>query len=266
MNDLGPRIIGALGYVSVLLFAAFSGGWIQWGIYFALSAVMVYELISMSGRFTVYGYIAVIVVALFPWYYNYIDGQTLVSIAAGAGIFLLLFFWLFPIDQEKKVRWGLYSLPLFYVGASIVVLLGGTHNFSDYEYEFLLILFAIMWINDTGAYFTGRALGKNKMSPEISPKKTWEGFVGGIVLSMVLIPFIAVLLGEELSFYWAIIAGVIAALGTVGDLLESKLKRHYGIKDSGNIIPGHGGILDRMDSLLFTIPFYFLCLHGSHLV
>ncbi len=121
--------------------------------------------------------------------------------------------------------------------------------------------FAVTWASDTGAYFAGRAFGKHKMAPLLSPKKTWEGFVGGTIASIAAGIGIVALLGMQLTIVQMIVLGVIGAGGgTLGDLAESLLKRQAGVKDSGNLIPGHGGLLDRVDSLLFTAPLVYYLL------
>ena len=122
----------------------------------------------------------------------------------------------------------------------------------------LLIIISI-WINDTMAYIVGSIIGKRPLS-KISPKKTWEGTIGGIILSIAVVGLIAFygLNLEWLTFIVMIIAGIAAIAGTFGDLLESKLKRMAGVKDSGNIMPGHGGFLDRFDSLLLATLFVWL--------
>lgn len=118
---------------------------------------------------------------------------------------------------------------------------------------FCFVLFNI-WATDSGAYFIGRAFGKRKLWPEISPKKTVEGALGGIGSAIVL-TIIFQLVYPLFSFPMALFAAIIIAVfGQMGDLVESALKRHYGVKDSGNILPGHGGILDRFDSLIFVLP------------
>lgn len=119
----------------------------------------------------------------------------------------------------------------------------------------VILVLAITWIQDSAAYFVGRSLGRTKMAPILSPKKTWEGFAGGLVAS-VLTALVAVpLLGLPVSYGAAALIGVATGItGPLGDLGESLIKRQIGVKDSGALIPGHGGILDRMDSLLFTAP------------
>jgi phosphatidate cytidylyltransferase len=125
-----------------------------------------------------------------------------------------------------------------------------------------IIIIASIWINDTMAYIVGSFIGRTPLS-KISPKKTWEGTVGGIILCITVIGALTplVLYREFLlmhSIAFGIIAGISAVVGTFGDLLESKLKRSAGVKDSGHIMPGHGGFLDRFDSLLLAAPFVWL--------
>lgn len=122
-----------------------------------------------------------------------------------------------------------------------------------------LMLFVMIWLNDTGAYCTGSLLGRHKMFPRVSPKKSWEGFAGGL-LFCVAAAVGAWCFGIQGWNLWQwLVAGVVAcAASTYGDLFESLLKRNAGIKDSGNLIPGHGGILDRIDSLLMVAPAFML--------
>ena len=128
----------------------------------------------------------------------------------------------------------------------------------------MLAIFVFLWCSDTGAYCTGSLIGKHKLFPRISPAKSWEGSVGGAVVALIAsqvfysyAPFIT-------PVEWAIFALVVVVFGTWGDLIESLLKRQIGIKDSGHILPGHGGMLDRFDSSLLAIPavFAYLCTLG----
>lgn len=117
-----------------------------------------------------------------------------------------------------------------------------------------LNLFILIWCSDTFAYLCGRAFGKHPFFPAISPKKTWEGFLGGLLLTVVSAYFIALWFGLNPK-YNLIIGLSTVVFGSIGDLIESMLKRQYGIKDSGTMLPGHGGFLDRFDALLIALPF-----------
>ena len=126
-------------------------------------------------------------------------------------------------------------------------------------YAIPLIIIGSIWINDTMAYIVGSLIGKTPLSP-ISPKKTWEGTVGGIILAVAVMWLLGYFSQSTSVWLWAVIAAVAAIAGTFGDLLESKLKRLANVKDSGSIMPGHGGFLDRFDSLLLATPFVWLLL------
>lgn len=132
-----------------------------------------------------------------------------------------------------------------------------------------VVLIASIWINDTMAYIVGSFIGKTPLS-KISPKKTWEGTIGGAILAVVVVGFLIapLLIGNSAfnvteqiaTYHWFVIAAIGAIIGTIGDLLESKLKRLAGVKDSGSFMPGHGGFLDRFDSLILATPFVWLYL------
>lgn len=121
----------------------------------------------------------------------------------------------------------------------------------------IFYLFILIWSSDSFAYFTGRLFGKHKMAPKISPKKTWEGFAGGVILTLILGIFIEKY-NPDLRGNWMIIGFLVSIFAPLGDLVESQLKRSFGVKDSGNLIPGHGGILDRLDSFIICVPVVYL--------
>ena len=126
---------------------------------------------------------------------------------------------------------------------------------STYNYHYLLGFFFIMWTADTGAYLAGKFLGKNKLFERISPKKTWEGLAGGILLSLFVAWLISLYFKELELQQWITVAFLTSILGTFGDLVESMFKRSLNIKDSGTLLPGHGGILDRFDGVFISSPF-----------
>lgn len=122
-------------------------------------------------------------------------------------------------------------------------------------------LYFIIWVYDSAAYITGSLFGKHKIAANISPGKSWEGFIGGTVFAVVMGILNAVLFQKVSMVNWIIIALLAVTFGTLGDFFESKLKRELGIKDSGSVLPGHGGLLDRFDSLLFAAPVIFIWLN-----
>jgi phosphatidate cytidylyltransferase len=132
------------------------------------------------------------------------------------------------------------------------------HAHITFSPGIIIGFFILIWINDTGAYLTGMSVGKHKLMERISPKKTWEGFFGGLILATVAAWFLSDWLGVVDRFQWVIIAVLISVAGTYGDLVESMLKRSTGVKDSGTILPGHGGFLDRFDSAIMSFPLVYL--------
>lgn len=127
--------------------------------------------------------------------------------------------------------------------------------------HYLLYALLIVWLTDTGAYIFGRLMGKHKLWPVISPNKTIEGFVGGLICSLI-VPAVMIFFVDFNISIWLllIITLVLSVFGQLGDLVESGFKRHFGVKDSGHILPGHGGILDRFDSLMFVLPLLYIIL------
>ncbi|HEU5099859.1 MAG TPA: phosphatidate cytidylyltransferase [Roseiflexaceae bacterium] len=126
---------------------------------------------------------------------------------------------------------------------------------------------AVTWLQDTGAYFVGRRFGRHKMAPILSPKKTWEGAVGGMLAAIIAGIVCVLLLGLPITLLQGALLGVVGGVvGPLGDLSESLIKRQVGLKDAGNLIPGHGGLLDRVDSLLFSVPilYYLIVLFTSY--
>lgn len=145
-----------------------------------------------------------------------------------------------------------------YIGLPIAMMV----DLRNYAMVVPVGIVCLIWVNDTMAYITGSFIGRTTFT-DISPKKTIEGTVGGIVFTMIIgWVFGSYMQDYLLPIHWMVIAGIVAIAGTLGDLLESQMKRKAGIKDSGNILPGHGGALDRFDSLLAVLPFVYLYFHS----
>ena len=170
-------------------------------------------------------------------------------------------------DSETPVRNVATTLmAVFYVAypISLMLFIPGLITGEWTAEAFLFYLF-IVWGNDVFAYLTGVSIGKHKMAPRISPKKSWEGFIGGIVGALVMGAIGSFVVGGGLGL-WLGLAVVVAITSVFGDLVESMFKREANIKDSGNIIPGHGGILDRFDALFISTPFAFVYLVGASFI
>jgi len=166
---------------------------------------------------------------------------------------------LFKYSSELYYDSGKLIFTVIYVALPFSFALG-LPKFTSYDNTFsleVLFLFILIWSSDTFAYLTGKFFGKHKMAPKISPKKTWEGYFGGVVLTLVLSYFIEQY-HSDLRGNWMVVGFLVAAFAPLGDLVESQLKRNFGVKDSGNIIPGHGGVLDRLDSFLICVPVVYL--------
>ena len=131
---------------------------------------------------------------------------------------------------------------------------------NKYNPKIIISIFILIWTNDTFAYIVGKSIGKHKLLEKVSPKKTIEGFIGGIfftVLASYIIAKYYIQIKEVNTFIWIVIALIVSIFGTIVDLIESKFKRIAGVKDSGKIMPGHGGVLDRLDSIIFAAPIVY---------
>ena len=164
-------------------------------------------------------------------------------------IFLMTHEWCDLTKRSKNQgRWLLFGL------IYIVTPMTSLFILHDFNKNILLWLFAVVAATDTFAYFAGKAIGGPKMSPKISPNKTWSGLIFGVI-SAILVGSLSSIMFAGSAVFFAVISAVMALLAQGGDLIESKIKRIFDVKDSGNIIPGHGGILDRFDGIILVAPF-----------
>ncbi|TNE79053.1 MAG: phosphatidate cytidylyltransferase [Bacteroidetes bacterium] len=175
--------------------------------------------------------------------------------------YFLLLLGLFQPKEDNFKNAGLILLGLFYIVFPMMLLPGIEKlQLKGSGWSQLLGVFILFWVNDTGAYLSGRAFGKHPLFPQVSPKKTWEGLIGGVVLCLAAAwAYSLKSLSLDLKT-WLVTGAIIAVFGTLGDLTESMWKRKIGIKDSGNIMPGHGGLMDRFDGFFIAIPVLYMYL------
>lgn len=176
-------------------------------------------------------------------------------------LFLIFVFELFATSKSPFQNIGTYLLGVFYIGFPIASLCSlATHNAVDYHPHRVFGILWLIWTNDTMAYLIGSRIGKTKLFERISPNKTWEGTIGGGLCTVAMAGLISLYVKDFSQTQWLALGLVVAVFGNLGDLVESMLKRSVGVKDSGNLLPGHGGLLDRFDSFIFILPFAWLVL------
>jgi phosphatidate cytidylyltransferase len=177
----------------------------------------------------------------------------------GLYVLLVLIAELFRKKKNPVNNWAYFLLGQVYIALPFSLL-----NFilfiSGFQPILLMAVFITLWVNDTGAYVTGMLFGKHKMFERISPKKTWEGFIGGAFFALLSGYVFSRFIPDISLIQWLIFSELVVIFGTLGDLSESLIKRTEQVKDSGNVIPGHGGILDRFDSMLMAAPVIFIYL------
>ena len=248
------------GVVAACLFIPFVvyGGWPFALVTFVIAAIGLYEILKMKGIsiFSVPGLLALLATMLLvmpnDWAQTITKATTYdkLELLFMAAILLLVY----SVVVKNKFT---FDDVAFMVLSTMYVGIGFHYLIETREAGITFIVFAlvIVWVTDSGAYFTGRKFGKRKLWPEISPNKTIEGFVGGIVLAIIGAVIMQLITPFDVSWAMLLIVVIVSSIfGQMGDLVESAIKRHYDVKDSGNILPGHGGILDRFDSLLFVLP------------
>jgi len=260
-NNLTQRIIAALIGAFVIIMGLYHGPWTYFCVFLGICIVTqleFYKLVGLDGKLPLKTFGTICGSLLFA-----------ITFLIEMGYLESFFYYLiFPVmacvyliylykEDEKKPFTGIAFtfLGIIYVAIPFSLLNIIAFYHGVYEFEVILGSLLILWANDTGAYFAGVRYGKRKLFERVSPKKSWEGSIGGLVLATGM----AVGIAHSTDFLplvsWLCIGVIIVIGGTYGDLVESLFKRSIEIKDSGRLIPGHGGFLDRFDGLLLSAPF-----------
>lgn len=272
MKETITRSLSGLLYVIILLIS-FRYQQALNILFFIFGLICMYELKKLIELKSIIPYIIFITIYLVFGYWNLVlETKTGLDKATQILMVLSIFVELFLIkDLFSKKKTPLFSskrflLTTFYLSSAFVFLILIGNYFKEYNYSILLGAFILVWVNDSFAYIVGKNYGKQKLFEKISPKKTVEGFLGGLLFSCIASYFIATFTGVLTFTNWLFLSIIVSVFGTLGDLIESKFKRQAQVKDSGNIMPGHGGLLDRLDSIIFAAPFIYLFLRITQYV
>ncbi len=276
MNNFWTRTVSAIVYVVLFLGCIYSSALLKnpiaGGIIFTAFLLFVacgcsFEFFRIVGKqgatpcqplgytLTVLTVIALACISCFNSVQGYMFfgiGMTLLPIAFGAAAIAQLWG-----HSDQPFRDAAYTLvPMLYAAIPL-----GLMPLLHISYNTLVMVLIMVWMNDNGAYMGGSIYGRHKMWPRHSPGKTWEGTLTGIAITLLVAVFIGPLFNSNIAWYhWLVLGLICSVIDTLGDLVESMLKRSVGMKDSGRIMPGHGGFLDRFDSLLIATPFVFVYL------
>jgi len=260
-NNLTQRIITGLLGAAFIIFAIVFSEWTYFAIFFFICIVSLWEFYDLSGLDGMipqktFGTICGMIIFCLSFFIE----QRSISYRYYFLIFPLLA-CVYMIKLYKKSERKPFTniaftfLGIFYVAIPFALLNIASFENGYYNYEIMVGCLFILWASDTGAYFAGTRFGKRKLFERISPKKSWEGAVGGAILAFIFAFVIANYFVTLAFWQWMCIAIIIIVGGVFGDLVESLLKRSIEIKDSGDSLPGHGGFLDRFDGLLIAAPF-----------
>lgn len=263
MKELIVRSISGVLYISIVLFSMFTSREWFMGLFIVLAAITLFEFLKLIH---LKSYISYIFLLLFFYFLSYkvFDPNAvylLLILCCFVSLFLfkdLLWTSKIPMFEKKK-----YIVVLFYLISGFVFLTLIPVQSGEFIPQTIVGVFILVWSNDTFAFLVGKNFGRRKLMERISPKKTVEGFFGGLA-GCVLAGFI---IFKYLDVYplwmWVVMALIASFFGTIGDLIQSKFKRQAGVKDSGILMPGHGGLYDRLDSIVFVSPFIYAFLEIS---
>ena len=263
MNNLITRSISGFIYVTLFLFAILydAKSYIALTTIFAIICIWEFSKLIQSKNIIPYLFLG----GMLYFFIYPIEGySSKISLGITIAGLLILIYYLFSLKEIKvDAIYKRLFLQLIYLVLPFYFLISIPFIFGEYEPEILICVLIFIWVNDSFAYLVGKNFGKTKLFESVSPKKTIEGFIGGLVFSLIAAYFITQQHNHPkiTLLDWMIIATILSVIGTIGDLIESKFKRQANIKDSGNIMPGHGGMLDRLDSLYFAAPFVYLYLY-----
>ena len=270
MKEFYTRSITAFTYALVLLFSLFYNQYLFFSIGFICSLILVFEFIKLVSDYnhkflsSDSGKSYLILYLTFPLYLSLFILSKYPEFQIGFLIIIVITNILLGFSLLKKKLFSFSILKNrflghFYLVGSLVIFFSMSNVSGTYNPLIVFCFLSLIWISDSAAYVFGVSFGKRPLLKSVSPKKSIEGFIGGIIFSIILAIIFNFYLNTNFSLIqWLIIGVLTSILGTLGDLVQSQFKREAGVKDSGKWLPGHGGLYDRMDSIIFTAPFIYL--------
>jgi len=256
MKEFFTRAIFAVIYGTTLVLATYFSEHSYYALFFILMLLCIKEfkrLINFKNN-----WIYIIAILIYLSFTNYFPGYIIYSFTIASMV--IPFGIYFMNDKISKEDISNFFLSIIYIILPFGLLIRIPFSHVSYNPTILLAVFGFIWTNDTFAYIVGKSIGKHKLIERISPNKTIEGFIGGIIATNIVGYFIAQSFSDLPLLHWFILANITGLFAVMGDLVESKFKRLAHVKDSAKVIPGHGGFLDRLDSLILVAPFVYLFL------
>lgn len=257
MKEVIVRTLSGVIYISVVLFTLFTSRALFLVLFFILAALTLFEFLKLV-KLTSYVAFGLLALAFYFFSYNLINPYALLVLLIGC-LFVNLFLLkdLFSLGKIPMFLNKKYISVVFYIIAGFVFLTLIPFIDQVFTPKIIVGIFILVWSNDTFAYVIGKSFGKRKLFERISPKKTIEGFAGGL-LGAICASFIIFKVTDTYTLLiWLGLALIVSIFGTIGDLIQSKFKRQANVKDSGFLMPGHGGLYDRLDSIIYASPFVY---------
>jgi len=256
MKEFLIRAISAIIYGATLITATYYSKHSFYALFLILMLLCLKEFKQLL-KFT-NNWIYVIAILIFLIFTDYFSGYIIYSFTIAS---MVIPFGIYFINSKiSKEDISNFFLSIIYIILPFGLLIRIPFAHGNYNSTLILSIFVLIWANDTFAYIVGKTIGKHKLIKSISPNKTIEGFIGGLLATNVIGYILAQYITEINTLHWFILANISGIFSVMGDLIESKFKRLAQVKDSANLIPGHGGFLDRLDSLILVAPFVYLFL------
>jgi phosphatidate cytidylyltransferase len=261
MQELFKRILSGVVYAGIVIGSMLYSEESFYFVFYLFMILCLYEfkkLIKLSYKWTFI--VATLIFLRFShltlFDFKYLHFFVVIS------LFIPFIYQLFKHNISlTSSKLGHYFLAIAYIVLPFVMLTEIPFLNDSYDPKIIIGIFILIWIDDSFAYIVGSTLGRNKLFEKVSPNKTVEGAIGGLIAALLGSYFIALYCTSLTLINWLVITLILVIFGLLGDLIESKFKREAGLKDSSNLIPGHGGFLDRLDSIIFAAPFVYVYLH-----